>query len=265
MSTVFGKNLRLLSSQRQSLARVAEDLGISRVQFQRYLRGESFPKPNLLRRICIYFDVDARIMLDPLTDRLMADMRTARHVEKERLDTQMWQIGLQHALPDYDYFGAANTLSNGLHGIWRHSFLRPGMIVRTLVQVSEHQGVKLLRGYDAPQLYPKGTPIRLREYRGLTLRMPNGYALLFFHAHPQASMSVAYIGADIPLNLPDHWYGFAAIARSEVAGVGRASRLVMRKMPTRTSDLLRMAHEPAFLLPSEVPLDIREYLSRPGI
>ena len=65
---VFGKNLRLLCKGRGSISQVAGDLGISRVQMNRILNGESFPKPGLLNRSCNIFDVDGRILLQPLAD-----------------------------------------------------------------------------------------------------------------------------------------------------------------------------------------------------
>lgn len=66
LGQVFGRNLRLLCEQRASPSAAARDLGINHVQMHRYLRGEAFPKPAVLKRICDYFGTDARIMTDPL-------------------------------------------------------------------------------------------------------------------------------------------------------------------------------------------------------
>lgn len=65
---VFGKNLRELSGQAQSVAQLCRDLQINRTQFNRYLSGEAFPRPDVLSIICEFFDVDARILLEPLSD-----------------------------------------------------------------------------------------------------------------------------------------------------------------------------------------------------
>ena len=79
---VFGENLRLLCKTRPSIASVCRDLDINRVQFNRYMSGHSFPKPNVLQQICDYFLVDSRIYLEPLTpddlERLGAANRKAR-------------------------------------------------------------------------------------------------------------------------------------------------------------------------------------------
>ncbi len=64
--SVFGENLRLLSKDQPSITVLASKLGINRTQFNRYLSGQSFPRPDILARICAYFDLDARVMLEPL-------------------------------------------------------------------------------------------------------------------------------------------------------------------------------------------------------
>lgn len=63
---VFSENLRLLLIGRPSVARVCREIGINRTQFNRYLSSESFPRPDVLSLICGYFQVDARILLEPL-------------------------------------------------------------------------------------------------------------------------------------------------------------------------------------------------------
>ena len=41
---------------------------MGRVQFGRYLNGTSCPKPDLLDRICRYFNVDVAIFIRPLDE-----------------------------------------------------------------------------------------------------------------------------------------------------------------------------------------------------
>ena len=62
---MFGANLRLLANQYPSVAALCRDLDINRTQFNRYLAGDSFPRPDVLHRICTFFNVDARILLEP--------------------------------------------------------------------------------------------------------------------------------------------------------------------------------------------------------
>jgi len=65
---IFGKNLRQLCRRVGTIAEVADSLEINRVQMNRILNGESFPKPGMLKRICEYFNTDARILLQPLDE-----------------------------------------------------------------------------------------------------------------------------------------------------------------------------------------------------
>jgi transcriptional regulator with XRE-family HTH domain len=44
----------------------ARETGINRTQFNRYLTGVSWPRPDVLERICQYTSTDARIMTEPL-------------------------------------------------------------------------------------------------------------------------------------------------------------------------------------------------------
>ena len=81
---IFGRNLRQLCKRVGTIAEVADHLDVNRVQMNRILNGESFPKPGLMKRICDYFQVDARILLQPLSElengvpsSLKANMRMA--------------------------------------------------------------------------------------------------------------------------------------------------------------------------------------------
>jgi transcriptional regulator with XRE-family HTH domain len=59
---MFGANLRELSRRYASISDLSRRLDINRTQFNRYLSGESFPRPDVLDKICEFFGVDARIL-----------------------------------------------------------------------------------------------------------------------------------------------------------------------------------------------------------
>lgn len=65
---MFGANLRQLAKRYRSISALCRQLGVNRTQFNRYLSGESVPRPDVLDRICRFFDVDARILLKPLDE-----------------------------------------------------------------------------------------------------------------------------------------------------------------------------------------------------
>ena len=58
-------NLRILT-QDLVVSRICRHAKIHRTQFNRFLSGESFPRPDVLDRICRFFEVDANILLRPL-------------------------------------------------------------------------------------------------------------------------------------------------------------------------------------------------------
>lgn len=66
LRSMFGANLRRLADSYPSVSELCRQLGINRTQFNRYLLGESFPRPDVLDRMCRFFNVDARILLMPL-------------------------------------------------------------------------------------------------------------------------------------------------------------------------------------------------------
>ena len=66
LRSMFGANLRSLAQKFPSISELSRQLGINRTQFNRYLAGESFPRPDVLARICDFFEVDARVLLEPV-------------------------------------------------------------------------------------------------------------------------------------------------------------------------------------------------------
>ena len=68
LRAMFGRNLRLLCQPYASVSALCRELGINRTQFNRYLSGESFPRPDILQKICLHFGLDALILLQPLSE-----------------------------------------------------------------------------------------------------------------------------------------------------------------------------------------------------
>jgi transcriptional regulator with XRE-family HTH domain len=65
LRVLLSSNLRILTKDRV-VSKICQTAKINRTQFNRYLSGESFPRPDILDRICRYFEVDANILLRPL-------------------------------------------------------------------------------------------------------------------------------------------------------------------------------------------------------
>ena len=65
---VFSQNLKELMGPAPNVSALCRELSLNRTQFNRYLAGESFPRPDILQKICLHFGLDARIMLQPLSE-----------------------------------------------------------------------------------------------------------------------------------------------------------------------------------------------------
>ena len=107
LRAMFGRNLRLLCQPYASVSALCRELGINRTQFNRYLSGESFPRPDILQRICAYFKVDARILLQPLHEVQNSNTDVIFSNEMEISSPQPQALSTQTAFP------AAFTASRG--------------------------------------------------------------------------------------------------------------------------------------------------------
>ena len=65
---LFARNLDSLVSKERSVSDCARKLRISRSQLNRFLSGETYPRPDVLQRLCLYFGTDARILTTSLAD-----------------------------------------------------------------------------------------------------------------------------------------------------------------------------------------------------
>ena len=159
---VFGSNLRLLIRSRGTISAVAAELGISRVQITRFLQSESFPKPNVLQRICRFFGTDARI----LTEKLGPDLRftsasTLTHPFLRGTGLEMVQAQNGSRMPAGNYL------------VTRRGQLRPDLYLMNVLVLREIDGGVYLRGFDPPagQIGFDGELLSRsqREYRGVVV------------------------------------------------------------------------------------------------
>lgn len=168
LRAVFGENLRQLSSRYPSVSAVCQALGINRTQFNRYLSGESFPRPDVLDRICRFFDVDARVLLQPLGDIPTATGGLLAHPEIAPF------LGAATQVP-------TSLFPNGIYRFSRRGFLDDTLFLQGLIYVFRRDGFTFLRGYEPREaLRQQGQPLtsRNREYRGIVLRQEDGVSIL---------------------------------------------------------------------------------------
>lgn len=168
LRNMFGANLRTLAQGYPSISELSRQLGINRTQFNRYLSGESFPRPDVLARMCAFFEVDARVLLepvrnigrgnDPMAGPFLRDYmgKTARDV------SETW-------------------FPSGFYRFSRRSFLNRTQFVLGLVLVFREDDTTFIRGFEArAAMEAQGLPLThtAREFRGLVLRQEEGVAAL---------------------------------------------------------------------------------------
>ena len=252
---VFGQNLRLLTSLKGTQAKAAADLDIGRIQYQRYLRGSSFPKPHILRKICDYFRVDARILLEPLTEDLLREMLQARGATAQFSHREEWLSALGFAARDQDYFNESGALDEGVYAAWQWCGARKNTIIRRLFKVSRLNRALIMRGYAPASFYPPGTSLRDREYRGICLKLKrNGYVILSFSPRPSDMISTTFV---TPMSLSEYssevFVGYTAISRDELPVMPRLSRVVIEKIDSSKENLCKQARIGTFFDIDEIP------------
>lgn len=220
LRSMFGANLRTLAQAYPSISELSRQLGINRTQFNRYLAGESFPRPDVLARICDFFDVDARVLLEPVAD---IDART------DVLSGDA--LGEFLGAGTYDIPEAA--FPSGYYRFSRRSFLDPEQFVVGLVRVRRSNGAALIKGLEArAAMLAQGLPPTrdAREFRGVVMQQEEGIlALVSRKGGRTASFNFLARAASMDNN---YWAGYVARTVPEASGSERVVRMVYEYLGT---------------------------------
>ncbi|WP_299591928.1 helix-turn-helix transcriptional regulator [uncultured Tateyamaria sp.] len=211
---MFGQNLRILAEGYPSISELSRQLGINRTQFNRYLSGESFPRPDVLARICDFFDVDARVLLEPVQNIMSgSDPLTGPSLK----DFVGAGVGLIDEL----------IFPSGFYRFVRASFLDPDRYVTGLVRVFRDNGATIVRGYETrAALSVQGMPVtrQAREFRGLVLRQEDGVsALISRRGSHTASFNYLSRVTSFENNV---WVGYVARTTQETLSNDRVVRMI---------------------------------------
>ncbi|MCW9042336.1 MAG: helix-turn-helix domain-containing protein [Pseudopelagicola sp.] len=231
---MFGANLRVLADTYPSVSQLCRELGINRTQFNRYLSGESFPRPDVLHRICGFFDVDARILLEPI-DTLQADHGVLNHP----------------FINDYIGSGMTNipkdVFPDGFYRFSRLSFTETDLIITGLVFVFRRDTHTFMRGYEAKEaMRQQGLPTdpTTREFRGVVLPQEEGVAALVSH---RRTMATSFNYLNRVASFQNHyWAGYATRTVRESATGRRVARLVYEHLGAFGPSVLKAAREIGF-------------------
>ena len=214
LRAMFGSNLRKLSAGYPSISELSRQLGINRTQFNRYLAGESFPRPDVLARICSFLDVDARVLLEPV----------------EQISTSQDPFAMPFLR---DYVGAGITdisqdqFPSGFFRFSRRSFVNNALYVVGLVWIFREGASTYLRGYearDAMRMQDLPTDAPSREFRGMVMMQEDGISIIASR-HNAMTSSFNYLNRVASFE-NNYWVGYVTRTVPETAGGLRATRLV---------------------------------------
>lgn len=239
---IFGANLRQLSSQHSSIAGLCRDLGINRTQYNRYLSGESFPRPDVLHRIATFFGCDARILLEPV----------------DEIDTTPYDL-LHHPVLE-DFFGQQIThvpeamFPSGFYRFSRASFVEPDRYIQALAMVWREDGLSFVRGLEAKAAFEQqGLPsdVKSREFRGTIMMQEEGITMLSSRRNA-TTCSFGFLNK-APSFQNNFWVGFATRTVPEGIDGTRAVRMVFEHLDRDTHRVLNAARSVGFCSEDELP------------
>ncbi len=232
---MFGANLRILSKHYPSISELSRQLGINRTQFNRYLSGESFPRPDVLDRICNFFDVDARILLDPVESIVTSG-----------------QVLNGPVLGDFVGVGANDVpqevFPSGFYRFSRRSFTNNKQFIIGLVFVFRDDGHTYIRGYEAREaMLQQGliADTAAREFRGYITRQEEGVAMVVSRRNSM-TCSFNYL-ARVASFENNFWVGYVTRTVSESASESRAARLSYEHLGLDRASIYSAARQSGFV------------------
>lgn len=250
LRAIFGRNLRQLVQREGSISQLCSRLSINRTQFNRYLSGETFPRPDVLHRICRYFDVDARILLEPL------------EVQIPSAATKLGSALIDEVLSANDFSVDDARLPDGLYRFWRNSYNFPDQVLVDMCRIYTEGGVKMFKGYEPPNpLLSRAAQARRADsiYHGVFLQHDDGVSL-YCSTYGSRMVSVSFLEYGLS-GLPDFLGGISFLTRRRMPGVRRITFEVLERLPSNLSGCIAAARECGLRSNDEVPRKIRDMLA----
>ena len=238
---MFGSNLRHLAKAYPSISELARQLGINRTQFNRYLAGESFPRPDVLARICDFFGVDARVLLEPVDDLA----RPGGVLSGPELASF---LGPAEALPEQSF-------PSGFYAFTRRSFIAADRFAMGLVLVWRNaDGQCFVRGYEAREaMNQQGLRMspKMREFRGAVLRIESGVAALI--SRRKTLTATFNFLHPVPSFENNFWVGYVARTTPEAVDGHRVARMVYEHLGRDLGRALQVARSAGLVEAAGIP------------
>lgn len=238
---MFGSNLRQLASQYSSISELARQLGINRTQFNRYLSGESFPRPDVLARVCAFFDVDARVLLEPV-DQIGSGQDPVNNP----------------FLRDYVGVGATDVpeelFPSGFYRFTRRSFMQQEVFFVGIIHIRRVGPNTYLRGFESAEaMRVQGLPTDTdtREYRGLVMQQEAGVVFIASRRNSMTS-SFNYLTRVASFE-NNYWTGYITRTVPENVGGLRATRMSFEHLGNSVRAALPAARASGFHALDQLP------------
>lgn len=231
LRNMFGANLRTLAQAYPSISELSRQLRINRTQFNRYLSGESFPRPDVLARICEFFEVDARVLLEPVGEFGKDSGPTSSTYLRDYLGASVQDVP-QEELP------------NGLYRFSRRSFVNSDLYVTGLVLVAREGQHTYVRGFEAKSaMAMQGMPtnIKGREFRGFVMKIEDGVAITVSRIQGLTA-SFNYLSRVLTIE-SNFWVGYTSRTAREDPESDRVTRLVYEYLGKDTSTVMAAARQ----------------------
>lgn len=227
---ILAQNLKRLVDQDSSVSEACRQIEVNRTQFNRYLAGTAFPRPDVLHRICRYFKVDANILLEPLGPKQGEPpiQTTAQNP---------WQAASTRPFDHY-------LLPDGIYQYWRKSFRQPQRAYRGLALITTSGAEKHWKGYDLhDQPIRSGGKrfSRSSEYQGLLIQQFDGFALVSRTPYTDL-MNMTYFEYGLE-GLLDYYSGISFVTRRRMPDTNRFSAIVMQRLPKDCGKILACARK----------------------
>lgn len=227
LRSIFGANLRALSNRYSSISDLSRQLSINRTQLNRYLSGESFPRPDVLARICDFFGLDARILLEPLEELEANDDPFSGRVLGPYLGPG--SVNLPERL-----------LPSGFYRFSRRAFVDRSRYVLGIVWVFREGQHTYFKGFEPKEAMVRqglATEGSNRLFQGLVMMQNEGVTLMasrrnmgtfsFNYLHPASSFENNY------------WVGYACRTMREMPEADRVTRMVYEYLGRGTAHAIR--------------------------
>lgn len=226
LRSILGQNLRALTGDTANMSELCRLIGVNRTQFNRYLNGTAFPRPDVLFRICTYFRVDANILLQPIE-------QSQKHPKPIDDVSAMPQRPFDHYL-----------LPDGMYVYWRKSFRQPALAYQGMALIRTVGEEKRWKGYDIhdhPMRDGTRRHARSAPYQGRLIQQFDGFTLLSRTPYNDL-MNMTYFEYGLD-SMPEYYSGITFITRRRVPEMNRLSAIVMRRLGKDCSVWLEYARQ----------------------